>query len=628
MAQNNQPTIVVVPDEGTGEATLHEEHQKPNEKDDILPIDHSDIAQPLPGVHHPHHHHHHHHHHHPRIEGRARSGSLVERRSGSLGSRTQLTQHLPELFTSYPSARNLTGGREIWTGKQVAFLAIQPSDVHEIVAQNPAGQTHLSDEESKKSMSYFEKHPRLMNSIYRKDLSLKYELLVPQKKETRTFIDSLSRIFSKTTGIITQSNKKEAERLSHLPELVVVQNEFATGGSKQVPHGIFSPTNSMTHLADQPRSRIGTNTSQGTGDYPHFTHPDTSSIGKASSHLMRRLNDKDESLCFDDLNQDTPPVETGTGGESNSLLSRGKRLLVPGVGGRTNSISAQSIGFVLSALPPPVAKSPPKPNVDDRPDSPHIDTPTRTAESLSEASTPDRYKENASALYLMQPISVNTFRRLKPSEAMQIRYIDRTSSLSLCVSDSNQSQRDDDRSTVRDDLEGGSYGTSSSQSSSSMMSGEHGDYGGNSMIMRHKRALVYQQGEWLINNPDQTVYTLLYTKHTKVGMKDFAVDFRAQMDTDRLLRDAVVILDSHESHIYKIIMRLVSEVVDKDFEATGRGSDSIRKNRCKDEALRRLFVDKSVTVLSRCIQGACLSEMFDDTLDIAMASDQIWMCAL
>ncbi|KAF8790136.1 hypothetical protein HNY73_005203 [Argiope bruennichi] len=69
--------------------------------------------------------------------------------------------------------------------------------------------------------------------------------------------------------------------------------------------------------------------------------------------------------------------------------------------------------------------------------------------------------------------------------------------------------------------------------------------------------LVFKKGQWRIVYEDGDEVTLMYAKHERLPMKDFAAEVRASMDVDQFLNQAVLLLDVQDTSVEGIIDKML-----------------------------------------------------------------------
>lgn len=106
--------------------------------------------------------------------------------------------------------------------------------------------------------------------------------------------------------------------------------------------------------------------------------------------------------------------------------------------------------------------------------------------------------------------------------------------------------------------------------------------------------------------------SLMYARHEKIPMKDFAGEIRASMDVENFLNQARLILDLHESNMESILDNILQHLMEKKDEPPS----------VVEEARKALFTHDNVHQLTKTIQGSCSS--YGGGFDY----DQSWICVL
>nr|XP_015925621.1 sodium bicarbonate transporter-like protein 11 isoform X1 [Parasteatoda tepidariorum] len=144
--------------------------------------------------------------------------------------------------------------------------------------------------------------------------------------------------------------------------------------------------------------------------------------------------------------------------------------------------------------------------------------------------------------------------------------------------------------------------------------------------------LIFKNGQWRIIYEDGDEVTLMYAKHERLPMKDFAAEVRASMDVDQFLNQAVLLLDVQETSVEGIIDKMLHKVLDSreslitisEAKEAIFTEDSEIISTGNPHLLQEIPDDKwfKVHLLSRTIQGTYVSEGggFD--------YDQSWLCAM
>lgn len=114
-----------------------------------------------------------------------------------------------------------------------------------------------------------------------------------------------------------------------------------------------------------------------------------------------------------------------------------------------------------------------------------------------------------------------------------------------------------------------------------------------------------------VNSPDNEEgngeSTIIYSRHDKVLPKDFATEVRGSMDIQRFINQSVLLLDSNETNVDKIIDDLLKNML---------GTELVT------EAKSLLFTHDSIHQMRRTLQSSCLGSGggFD--------YDQSWICTM
>ncbi|CAC5399639.1 SLC4A11 [Mytilus coruscus] len=120
---------------------------------------------------------------------------------------------------------------------------------------------------------------------------------------------------------------------------------------------------------------------------------------------------------------------------------------------------------------------------------------------------------------------------------------------------------------------------------------------------------------------DENGHTLMYSRHEKVPLKDFSMEYRASKDIKKFLDNFALILDLNKNGVDEIIDDIVKKILEMN-EAKASIDQSKLEKISLDQVRSALFTHDQVHMLSRTLQ--CTSISIGGGFDY----DQNWICAM
>ncbi|VDH99436.1 Hypothetical predicted protein, partial [Mytilus galloprovincialis] len=120
---------------------------------------------------------------------------------------------------------------------------------------------------------------------------------------------------------------------------------------------------------------------------------------------------------------------------------------------------------------------------------------------------------------------------------------------------------------------------------------------------------------------DENGHTLMYSRHEKVPLKDFSMEYRASKDIKKFLDNFALILDLNKNGVDEIIDDIVKKILEMN-EAKAVFDESKLEKITLDQVRSALFTHDQVHMLSRTLQ--CTSISVGGGFDY----DQNWICAM